>query len=66
MHLYETERVGLFIDGANLYSTVKSLGFDIDFKRLLALFAKRARLVRAMYFTAAAGGRGVLLSQTLG
>jgi uncharacterized LabA/DUF88 family protein len=52
MHLYQTERVGLFIDGANLYSTVRSLGFDIDFKRLLALFAKRARLVRAMYFTA--------------
>ena len=52
MHLYQTERVGLFIDGANLYSTVKSLGFDIDFKRLLELFAKRARLVRATYFTA--------------
>ena len=52
MHLYQTERVGVFIDGANLYSTVKSLGFDIDFKRLLALFAKQARLVRATYFTA--------------
>jgi uncharacterized LabA/DUF88 family protein len=52
MHFYQTERVGLFIDGANLYSTVKSLGFDIDFKRLLELFDKRARLVRATYFTA--------------
>jgi len=52
MNFYKTERVGLFIDGANLYSTVKSLGFDIDFKRLLELFGKRARLVRATYFTA--------------
>ena len=52
MQFYQTERVGLFIDGANLYATAKSLGFDIDFKRLLALFGQRARLVRAMYFTA--------------
>ena len=52
MQFYETERVGLFIDGANLYATAKSLGFDIDFKRLLALFRQQARLLRALYFTA--------------
>jgi uncharacterized LabA/DUF88 family protein len=52
MHFYETERVALFIDGANLHAATKSLGFDIDFKRLLALFAERARLVRALYYTA--------------
>ena len=52
MHFYEAERVALFIDGANLHATVKALGFDIDFKRLLALFAQRARLVRAHYYTA--------------
>src|SRR6201984_3361726 len=28
-------KIALFIDGANLYATSKSLGFDIDFKRLL-------------------------------
>lgn len=44
--------MALFIDGANLHSAVKSLGFDIDFKLLLALFAHRARLVRALYYTA--------------
>ena len=33
-----TERIALFIDGANLYATAKALGFDIDYKRLLALF----------------------------
>lgn len=52
MHFYRTERVGLFIDGANLYATTKSLGFDVDFKRLLDLFAQEAHLVRAIYFTA--------------
>ena len=52
MHFYPTERVGVFIDGANLYAAVKALGFDIDFKRLLELFAQSARLVRATYFTA--------------
>ena len=36
MHFYPTERIALFIDGANLYATAKSLGFDIDYKRLLA------------------------------
>jgi len=29
------ERIALFIDGANLYASAKSLGFDIDYKRLL-------------------------------
>lgn len=52
MHFYETERVALFIDGANLYAASKAVGFDIDFKRLLALFKQRARLVRALYYTA--------------
>ena len=52
MHFYATERVALFIDGANLHAATKSLGFDIDFKRLLALFAEKARLVRALYYTA--------------
>ena len=52
MHFYTTERIGLFIDGANLYATCSSLGFDIDFKRLLDLFHQQGRLVRALYYTA--------------
>ncbi|HWK34484.1 MAG TPA: NYN domain-containing protein, partial [Hyphomicrobium sp.] len=28
MHFYQNERIALFIDGANLYATAKSLGFD--------------------------------------
>jgi uncharacterized LabA/DUF88 family protein len=45
-------RVGLFIDGANLYATAKALGFDIDYRRLLADFQKWGTLVRAYYYTA--------------
>jgi len=49
---YAQERLALFIDGANLYSTARTLGFDIDYKRLLDLFANRGRLIRAFYYTA--------------
>ncbi len=52
MYFDKSERVALFIDGANLYATSKALGFDIDYKRLLFLFQKRAQLIRASYYTA--------------
>lgn len=52
MNFYQDERVALFIDGANLYATAKSLGFDIDYRRLLGFFRKRSRLIRAIYYTA--------------
>jgi uncharacterized LabA/DUF88 family protein len=45
-------RMALFIDGANLYSTAKTIGFDIDYKRLLREFQARGELVRAFYYTA--------------
>ena len=51
-HFYREERAALFIDGANLYATARSLGFDIDYKRLLDLFVQETRLVRAFYYTA--------------
>jgi uncharacterized LabA/DUF88 family protein len=46
------EKLALFIDGPNLYSTAKRLGFDIDFKRLLREFHSRGYLLRAFYYTA--------------
>src|ERR1700722_16444831 len=46
------ERIALFIDGANLYASAKSLGFDIDYKRLLKEFQSKGRLIRAFYYTA--------------
>jgi len=46
------QRIALFIDGANLYATTKTLGFDIDYRRLLKEFQGRGHLVRAFYYTA--------------
>ena len=48
----ENERTALFIDGANLYATAKSVGFDIDYRRLLREYQSKGRLVRAFYYTA--------------
>ena len=48
------EKIALFIDGANLYATAKSLGFDIDYKRLLEEFQGKGYLLRAYYYTALA------------
>ncbi|SBV95273.1 conserved hypothetical protein [uncultured Alphaproteobacteria bacterium] len=52
MIFYSQERLGLFIDGSNLYAAARALGFDIDYKRLLELFAEKGILVRAFYYTA--------------
>jgi uncharacterized LabA/DUF88 family protein len=49
---YKDERLALFIDGSNLYSAAKALGFDIDYKLLRQEFMRRGRLLRAFYYTA--------------
>ncbi len=49
---YRDDRLALFIDGSNLYSAARALGFDIDYKKLLSEFASRGKLVRAFYYTA--------------
>jgi len=52
MAFYATDRIALFIDGANLYSAAKGLNIDLDFKKLLDEFQKRGVLIRAYYYTA--------------
>jgi uncharacterized LabA/DUF88 family protein len=52
MIFYPEERIALFIDGANLYSAARGLGFDIDYKRLLEMFREKGRMIRAFYYTA--------------
>jgi uncharacterized LabA/DUF88 family protein len=44
--------VALFIDGANLYSASRNLGFDVDFRNLLEYFRKRTHVIRAYYYSA--------------
>ncbi len=46
------EKIALFIDGANLYAASRSLGFDIDYRKLLTAFQKKGYLLRAYYYTA--------------
>lgn len=49
--LNSNEKTVVFIDGANLYATARGLDFDIDYKKLLALFREKSNLVRAYYYT---------------
>ena len=50
----EREKIALFIDGANLYAAAKSLGFDIDYRKLLQEFNSKGYMLRAYYYTALA------------
>ncbi len=52
MNFYPQERIGIFIDGSNLYAAARALNFDIDYKRLLEYFSSEGRLIRAFYYTA--------------
>jgi uncharacterized LabA/DUF88 family protein len=52
MRFSAQERTALFIDGANLYAATRSLGFDIDYRRLLDYFASKSNLLRAYYYSA--------------
>ena len=52
MIFYKQEKIALFIDGANLHTAAKTLGFDIDYKKLLTFFAEKGVLIRAFYYTA--------------
>lgn len=49
---YRDQRLALLIDGANLYSAAKALGFDIDYKLLRQEFMNRGKMLRAIYYTA--------------
>jgi uncharacterized LabA/DUF88 family protein len=52
MLISRQERLGLFIDGADFLAASRSLGFSVDFKRLLPLFRRQARLTRILFYAA--------------
>jgi uncharacterized LabA/DUF88 family protein len=52
LYFNATERAALFIDGANLYSASRTLGFDVDYRGLLEFFRKRTNIIRANYYSA--------------
>jgi uncharacterized LabA/DUF88 family protein len=45
-------KIALLIDGVNLSASAKTLGFDIDYQRLLTEFRIRGTLLRANYYAA--------------
>lgn len=45
-------RIAVFIDGANAYATAKTLGMNVDYKKLLVKLEHYGRLLRAYYYTA--------------
>ena len=47
-----SERIAIFIDGANLYAASRSVGIDIDYRKLLHQYQAMGRLIRAFYYTA--------------
>ena len=49
---FSSNKIALFIDGANLHAAARTLGFDIDYKRLLQEFQSRGTVLRAFYYTA--------------
>src|SRR3974390_2142005 len=52
MHFLPSERIALFIDGANLYSASRNLGFDVDYRNLLEFFRRKVHIIRAYYYSA--------------
>jgi uncharacterized LabA/DUF88 family protein len=52
MHFLQNERTVLFIDGANLYSASRNLGFDVDYRNLLEFFRRKVHVLRAYYYSA--------------
>lgn len=46
------KRIGIFIDGSNLYESVKSLGFMVDFVKLKEYYKTLGDVTRLVYFTA--------------
>ena len=52
MILSHSEKTALFIDGANLYSASRYLGFDVDYRNLLDYFRTQTYLLRAYYYSA--------------
>lgn len=51
-HFLASERTALFVDGANLYSASRNLGFDVDYRNLLQYFRRQTNVLRAYYYAA--------------
>lgn len=46
------DRTVLFVDGANLHATIRLLGWELDYTRLISYLGKSGRMLRPRYYTA--------------
>ncbi|WGR90867.1 NYN domain-containing protein (plasmid) [Bradyrhizobium sp. ISRA443] len=51
MSMAPFDKIALFIDGPNHHAAARTLGFEIDYKRLLGEFQRRGKMLRAFYYT---------------
>jgi uncharacterized LabA/DUF88 family protein len=51
VNFYATERTMVFIDGPDLHGIARSIGVEIDFKKMKQYFESQCHLVRAFYYT---------------
>ena len=52
MQFNPSDRMALFIDGPNFYSSIREVEIKVDYTRMLKFFQDRSRLLRAYYYTA--------------
>jgi uncharacterized LabA/DUF88 family protein len=52
LSIHHGERTFAFIDGPNLHATVRALGFEIDYRKLLEHLRTQGHLIRVLYYTA--------------
>jgi uncharacterized LabA/DUF88 family protein len=52
LSIHTGERTFAFIDGPNLHATVRALGFEIDYRKLLEHLRGQGHLIRVLYYTA--------------
>lgn len=52
LNSHSNERTLAFIDGPNLHATVRALGFEIDYRKLLDYLRKQGHFLRVLYYTA--------------
>ncbi len=52
MNIPYSERIIAFIDGPNMHATVRALGFEIDYRKLLEHLRKQGHFLRVLYYTA--------------
>lgn len=52
LNIRANERVAVFIDGSNLYSTMKRIDYTPDYTKLFELFSSQSNLIRMSYYTA--------------